>query len=105
MRVVTSCHVPEPAFRAHLADPLPSPDGQRLAFLLILGCGDSTGPSASATHPAGTIASTLSMTGRPHGVAIASNGRFCVSQIDAASITCGMLTATSATVQSTAMVT
>lgn len=78
-----------------------------LAFLSMLGCGDSTGPgpgSATGTHPAGSIASTLSITGRPHGVAIASNGRFCVSQIDANSITCGMLTTSAATVQSTATV-
>jgi YVTN family beta-propeller protein len=68
-----------------------------LAFLLTLGCHDATGPSESGTHPAGTIASTLAIAGRPHGVAIASNGRFCVSQIDLASVTCGILTATSAT--------
>jgi YVTN family beta-propeller protein len=77
-----------------------------LAILLTLGCGGgSTGPdlgnpsSGSNTHPNGAIASTLSITGRPHGVAIASNGRFCVSQIDLASVTCGMLTAQSVTVQ------
>jgi YVTN family beta-propeller protein len=76
-----------------------------LAILLALGCGDSTGPGpGSTTHPAGSIASTLTITGRPHGVAIASNGRFCVSQIDAAAVTCGMLTSSSATVQSTATV-
>ncbi len=71
------------------------------ALLLAVGCG-STGPDSGSglTHPAGTIASTLSVTGRPHGVAIASNGRFCVSQIDANSITCGILTASGATLES-----
>ena len=75
-----------------------------LAFLLALACGGSsksdgpTGPDGvGPTHPAGVIAATLSVSGRPHGVAIASSGKFCVSQIDAGSITCGMLTASGAT--------
>jgi len=84
---------------------------EAFAFLLMLGCGGgtatgpgdgNTGPgsgSATATHPAGSIASTLSITGRPHGVAIASSGTFCVSQIDANSVTCGSLTATTATLK------
>jgi DNA-binding beta-propeller fold protein YncE len=76
-----------------------------LPFLAALGCGNSSGPGKDlATHPAGTIAQTLTVTGRPHGVAIASNGRFCVSQIDAASLTCGMLTASAAILQSTTTV-
>jgi YVTN family beta-propeller protein len=71
-----------------------------LVGLLLLGCGgSSTGPdggSGSGTHPTGAISATLSLAGRPHGVAIASNGRFCVSQIDAGSVSCGMLTASTA---------
>src|SRR5687768_5728560 len=74
-----------------------------LALLFSLACGGSnaTGPGpgqSSTTHPAlGTISSTLTLSGRPHGIAIATSGRFCVSQIDAASITCGMLTASDVT--------
>lgn len=79
-----------------------------LVLLLAPGYGGgSPGTESGAeptTHPAGWIASTLPIRGRPHGVAIAPNGRFCVSRIDAASVTCGMLTASSATVQSTATV-
>jgi YVTN family beta-propeller protein len=73
-----------------------------LVGLLLLGCGGGSpagpdGGSGSTTHPNGAISATLSLAGRPHGVAIASNGRFCVSQIDAGSVTCGMLTASTAT--------
>jgi YVTN family beta-propeller protein len=76
--------------------------GSPTAILLTLACGGSspTGPGPgqpSTTHPQGTITSTLTLSGRPRGVAIASSGRFCVSQIDGASITCGMLTATDVT--------
>jgi YVTN family beta-propeller protein len=77
-----------------------------LALVLSAGCGSSSSTepglgSGSTTHPAGTIASTLTVAGRPHGVAIASSGRFCVSQIDAASVSCGTLTASDATLQAT----
>jgi len=72
-----------------------------LAFL-ALGCaGRFVLPDSSSdpiTHPSGAIASTLTISGRPHGVAIAPNGRFCVTQINAASMTCGVLTAGSVTV-------
>jgi DNA-binding beta-propeller fold protein YncE len=76
------------------------PLASAFALLLVLGCGDSTGPGPGGTHPAGTITSTFSLLGRPHGVAIASNGRFCVSQIDADSITCGTLTTSGITLES-----
>jgi YVTN family beta-propeller protein len=73
-----------------------------LALLLAAACGgsDPTEPpiqTPTTTHPVGTISSTLTLGGRPHGVAIASSGRYCVSQIDAASVSCGMLTATDVT--------
>jgi len=71
-----------------------------LALLFSLACGSSAtepGQTPGLTHPNGTISSTLTLTGRPHGVAIASTGRFCVSQIDGASVTCGMLTVTDVT--------
>jgi YVTN family beta-propeller protein len=61
--------------------------------------GGDPGSGATATHPAGVIAATLSVPGRPHGVATASNGRFCVSQIDAGSITCGTLTTSGVTLE------
>lgn len=84
--------------------PRPSrPASILLAVVLSAGCGSSNtepGPGGQATtHPAGTIASTLTLAGRPHGVAIASTGRFCVSQIDAASVSCGTLTTSDATLQ------
>ncbi len=74
-----------------------------VAILMALGCGNSTGPSASTTHPAGNVAAELTLIGGPHGVAIASNGRFCVSQIAASSVTCGTLTAASATLDTAAV--
>lgn len=49
-----------------------------------------------ATHPTGILASTLGLSGRPHGVAIASSGQFCVSRIDAASVSCGIVSTTAA---------
>ncbi|HEX6532959.1 MAG TPA: beta-propeller fold lactonase family protein [Gemmatimonadaceae bacterium] len=69
-------------------------------LLVALGCSSSTGLGRSS-HPAGLIAGTLELEGRPHGVSIAPNGIFCVSQIDAGSITCGSLGATSATLEET----
>jgi YVTN family beta-propeller protein len=69
-----------------------------VVFSLACGGSHSTEPgpdqTPGLTHPTGTLSSTLTLSGRPHGVAIASSGRFCVSQIEAASISCGMLTAT-----------
>ena len=74
-----------------------------VALGFCIACGGSSttepgpGQNPSTTHPGGTVSSTLTLAGRPHGVAIASTGRFCVSQIDAAAVTCGMLTATDVT--------
>ena len=72
-----------------------------LAILSALACGGSgttePEPATTTTHPLGTIASTLTLAGRPHGVAIASSGRFCVSLIDGGSVSCGMLAANSTT--------
>jgi YVTN family beta-propeller protein len=48
--------------------------------------------SAAPTHPAGGQYSFFPLTGRPHGVAALPSGRFCVSQIDANTITCGWVT-------------
>ena len=84
---------------------LVSRSSSAIALLTIaVGCGSSgttdPGPGGGqpqTTHPVGSIASQLSLPGRPHGVAIASSGRFCVSQIDGAAVTCGMLTSSSAT--------
>jgi YVTN family beta-propeller protein len=45
------------------------------------------------THPSGTRVTSLALTGRPHGVAAARGGTFYVSQIGAASVTRGALTA------------
>lgn len=47
------------------------------------------------THPEGIVSATLPLTGRPHGVAVAPSGAFCVSRIDASSVACGTVTATS----------
>lgn len=60
--------------------------------LLILGCSShSTSPSLTdaATHPSGVITATLPLGGRPHGVAVAANGTFYISRIDADSVTRG----------------
>jgi YVTN family beta-propeller protein len=66
--------------------------------LILAACRGATEPiTPAATHPAGVIASTLALAGRPHGVAVASDGRFCVSQIDAAMVSCGQLSAADAT--------
>lgn len=44
------------------------------------------------THPRGVVVEQLPIDGRPHGVSIASNGRFCVTLIDASALTCGRVT-------------
>jgi YVTN family beta-propeller protein len=76
---------------------------RRLAFavLLLAGCraeGTTTpippppppGPVApQVTHPVGVISATLTLAGRPHGVAVAASGVFYVTQIDADSVTRG----------------
>src|SRR5262245_19612712 len=66
-----------------------------LTALALVGCKSSTEPGTHQTHPNGILVDSLSLGGRPHGVTIAPNNTFCVSQIDANSITCGTLTATS----------
>ena len=67
-------------------------------------CRDSTDPSSEGVgHPAGVIASTLPVSGRPYGVASVSD-RFCVSQIDADGVVCGTVTASSATLGTTVVV-
>lgn len=43
-------------------------------------------------HPRGVVVDQLPIDGRPHGVSIATNGRFCVTLIDASAITCGRMT-------------
>lgn len=72
------------------------------ALCAIAACGGSdTGPhpvTPTGTHPVGHLSDSLTVSGRPHGVAIASSGRFCVSQIDGNQVTCGMLTAATATI-------
>jgi len=66
-----------------------------IAAILLVGCrGSSPTEPVTATHPEGVVATTLALSGRPHGVTIAPNGTFCVSQIDGNSVTCGTLTAT-----------
>ena len=75
-----------------------------LAALLVAACGGTTEPSPTLTHPAGVLAATVPVDGRPHGVAIAAGGRFCVSQIDAAAVSCGLLSATDVTLGSSTSV-
>src|SRR5690349_13872789 len=63
----------------------------------LVACHHSTGPTHStpaAVHPAGVIASSIALSGRPHGVTVAPNDAFCVSRIDASSIACGTITVT-----------
>jgi YVTN family beta-propeller protein len=72
------------------------------AAALLLACGESVVAPLAApndaspvvvvgppTHPAGGQYTFFPLTGRPHGVAALPSGRFCVSQIDANTITCG----------------
>lgn len=60
--------------------------------IIVAACQSSTGPRAHpATHPAGHNLVSLALPGRPHGVAIAPSGKFCISQIDGNSVTCGLL--------------
>jgi YVTN family beta-propeller protein len=63
--------------------------------LVLFGCASSTGPSVLApTHPRGDINATLVLSGRPHGVAVAANGTFYISRIDADSVTRGTVDST-----------
>jgi YVTN family beta-propeller protein len=59
--------------------------------LVFSSCESSTDPEPSVTGHKPAIATTLSLTGRPHGVASIGD-RFCVSQIDANGIACGAVT-------------
>ncbi len=69
-----------------------------LCFAVLLAgtaCNSPSEPEVQElTHPTGERISTLSLSGRPHGVAVASNGVFYVSRIDADSVTRGVLTGT-----------
>ena len=65
-----------------------------LVFLTLVAAGCRNGPSeplpARDTHPArGEVDATLRLAGRPHGVTVAANGTFYVSQIDGDAITRG----------------
>lgn len=77
-----------------------------VAALLATACASSgtTDPSPTTTHPAGVLAATVPLRGRPHGVAIAANGRFCVSLIDSAAVRCGQLSAAAVTLSQSASV-
>lgn len=46
-------------------------------------------PDTTKTHPQGVISAALALGGRPHGVAVAANGTFYISRIDADSVTRG----------------
>jgi YVTN family beta-propeller protein len=62
-----------------------------LGILLVSSaCGSSTKPTPSDPGKV-AIASALSLSGRPHGVATVGD-RFCVSQIDANGVACGTIT-------------
>ncbi len=47
--------------------------------------------AAKPTHPVGVLSIMLAIPGRPHGVAATPDGRFCISQVDAHTVTCGQL--------------
>jgi YVTN family beta-propeller protein len=59
----------------------------------LLSCaGNGTGPTELLpTHPLGNINATLTLHGRPHGVAVASSGTFYISRIDDDSVTRGQV--------------
>lgn len=64
-----------------------------LAVAAVAGsCKNPGEPEAAFTHPAGILSGSLNSPGRPHGVAIAPNGHFCISQIDGNAVSCGELT-------------
>lgn len=64
--------------------------------LLVVSCKPAIEPKPlQATHPAGVLADSIAISGRPHGLTIAPDNAFCVSQIDGNSVTCGTLSATS----------
>jgi YVTN family beta-propeller protein len=61
---------------------------------LVVGASAATAGESGRrpTHPRGVVVERLPIEGRPHGVSIAPNGRFCVTLIDAAAISCGRVT-------------
>jgi YVTN family beta-propeller protein len=75
--------------------PLVAPLQLAAGLLVLSACASSsTGPKAEHfTHPSGERISALALPGRPHGVAVARNGTFYISQIDAAEATRGTLEA------------
>jgi YVTN family beta-propeller protein len=60
---------------------------------------DHSGSRTRPTHPEGKITRTVPLRGRPHDVAIAPDGTFCVSLIDESQIACGRLADTRPTVE------
>ena len=62
--------------------------------VLVAGCDSTSSPGLHLTHPAGTVTDSVPLTGRPHGVTIAPNDKFCVSEIDGNAIACGTLAST-----------
>ena len=71
-------------------------EGLLFVGLTSLAVGASAAPGGDSgrrpTHPRGVVVERLSIDGRPHGISIASNGRFCITLIDASAITCGQIT-------------
>jgi len=64
-----------------------------VVVILVANCKHTSEPlEAGPTHPAGILSESLASPGRPHGVAIAPNGHFCISQIDGNAVSCGELT-------------
>jgi YVTN family beta-propeller protein len=53
---------------------------------LVAGCGGSTGPSVSYTHPAVAAVDSVPVPGRAYGVAISRSGRTYVTLLDASSV-------------------
>ena len=64
-----------------------------VASLVIVASAATAGESGRRpTHPRGLVVDRFPLDGRPHGVSIASNDRFCVTLIDMSAISCGRIT-------------
>jgi YVTN family beta-propeller protein len=102
---VTTFLTPSELTTVIAASALATPAARKITVFTPPPGGGTSGPKTlrviDAAHPAGTNIQALGIGGTPHGVSVAPNGVFCASQITMDAISCGVVTATGQSVNST----